>query len=335
MIRAVVWSSLLMALLLPRGYTNAHEVRPGLLELREIAANDFLMTWKVPALGAMRLSMEPHLPDDCHVAGEPTSVQVAGAFIEHARVLCDHSLSGQVIAIDRLDATLTDVLVRIESADGSARSARLTPSSPGFTVPEQPSALTVLQDYVELGIRHILFGGDHLLFVFGLLLLVSNRWMLLKTITAFTVAHSITLTAATFGYVRVPAPPLNAVIALSIAFVGVEVVRSWRGETSLTLRHPWSIAFLFGLLHGVGFATGLVSLGLPSGDIPAALLFFNVGVEIGQLLFVAVILLLQRAFRLLEVTWPAAVGALPAYVVGSLGAYWTIDRVAAMLGGAG
>jgi hypothetical protein len=171
--------------------------------------------------------------------------------------------------------------------------------------------------------------------VLGLLLLVRDRWMLLKTITSFTAAHSITLAAATFGYIDVAAPPLNAAIALSILFLGVEVVRSWRGETSLARRRPWLVAFAFGLLHGLGFASGLLSLGLPQGDIPAALLFFNIGVEIGQLLFVAGLLLLARTFRLLEIRWPRAVAALPAYAVGTLGAYWTIDRIVAMFGGIG
>lgn len=158
--------------------------------------------------------------------------------------------------------------------------------------------------------------------------------MLVKTITAFTVAHSITLGLATLGYVHVPAPPLNAAIALSILFVGVEVVRSWRGETSLAVRHPWLVAFLFGLLHGIGFASGLVRLGLPQGEIPVALLAFNCGVEMGQLMFVAGVLLLERAFRLMEIRWPRPLQYAPAYVLGTSAAYWTIDRIVAMLGGA-
>lgn len=158
--------------------------------------------------------------------------------------------------------------------------------------------------------------------------------MLVKTISAFTVAHSITLAIATLGYASVPAAPLNAAIALSILFLGPEIVRSWRGGTSLTIRHPWVVAFAFGLLHGFGFASGLVTMGLPRAEIPVALLMFNVGVEAGQLLFVFLILLLERAFRVLEVRWPRLVEALPAYTVGSLGAYWTIQRVLVLLGGA-
>ena len=176
-------------------------------------------------------------------------------------------------------------------------------------------------------------GIDHLLFVLGLLLIVSGRWTLLKTITAFTIAHSITLAIATLGYATAPGPPLNAAIALSILFLGPEIVRVWRGQTSFTIRHPWVVAFAFGLLHGFGFASGLTINGLPSSEIPVALLLFNVGVEIGQLFFVAIILLLERSFRILEVRWPRWAEALPAYTVGGLGAFWTIQRVAMMFGG--
>jgi hypothetical protein len=157
--------------------------------------------------------------------------------------------------------------------------------------------------------------------------------MLVKTITAFTVAHSITLAVATLGYASVPAPPLNAAIALSILFLGPEIVRARRGETSFTIQHPWVVAFAFGLLHGFGFASGLTAIGLPQGDIPLALLMFNVGVEVGQLAFVAVVLLLARAFKALEVRWPHSAALVPAYVVGSLGAFWTIQRLVSMMEG--
>ncbi|MBS1173171.1 MAG: hypothetical protein H6R12_2001 [Proteobacteria bacterium] len=185
--------------------------------------------------------------------------------------------------------------------------------------------------YVVEGVRHILFGADHLLFVLGLLLIVGNRWMLVKTITAFTVAHSITLAIATFGVANVPALPLNAAIALSILFLGPEIVRAWRGETSFTIRHPWVVAFAFGLLHGFGFATALTSAGLPRQDLPLALLSFNVGVELGQLGFVALILAMIGAFRVLEVRWPRWVQVLPGYTVGTLGAFWTIQRTALLI----
>jgi hydrogenase/urease accessory protein HupE len=186
--------------------------------------------------------------------------------------------------------------------------------------------------FLNLGVEHIWLGVDHLLFVFGLLLLVKSRWMLLKTVTAFTVAHSITLALATLGYAHLPGPPLNAAIALSILILGVEIVRSRSGETSVTALHPWIVAFAFGLLHGFGFASGLSALGVPAADIPWALVMFNVGVEIGQVSFVLLILLLERSFRQLEIRWPRWVQALPGYTVGSLGAFWTIQRAAMLLG---
>ncbi len=185
--------------------------------------------------------------------------------------------------------------------------------------------------FLQLGIEHILTGVDHLLFVLGLLLIVPDRWILLKTITAFTVAHSLTLAVATLGWADAPALPLNATIALSILFLGPEMIRARRGETSLALRQPWLVAFAFGLLHGFGFASGLTALGLPRSEIPLALLLFNVGVELGQLLFVGLFLLLVRSFRLLEIRWPGWTQLLPAYCVGSLGAFWTLDSLAKLI----
>jgi hydrogenase/urease accessory protein HupE len=181
---------------------------------------------------------------------------------------------------------------------------------------------------------HILLGVDHLLFVLGLLLIVQDRWTLVKTVTSFTLAHSITLAIATLGYARAPLPPLNAAIALSILFLGPEIVRRWRGESSFTIRHPWVVAFAFGLLHGFGFASGLTAMGLPQAEVPLALLLFNLGVELGQVAFVLLVVLLERAFRVLEVRWPRLIERLPGYAVGSLGAYWTIQRTLVLLGSA-
>jgi hydrogenase/urease accessory protein HupE len=187
--------------------------------------------------------------------------------------------------------------------------------------------------FLQLGVEHILTGVDHLLFVLGLLMIVRDRWTLLKTITAFTIAHSITLAIATLGWANAPTLPLNAAIALSILFLGPEMVCARRGQTSLAILYPWVIAFVFGLLHGFGFASGLVALHLPRSQLPLALLYFNLGVELGQLFFVAIILLLARSFRLLEIRWPRWVAWLPAYVVGSCGAYWTLQRTLIMITG--
>jgi hydrogenase/urease accessory protein HupE len=241
-------------------------------------------------------------------------------------------MGGGTIAIEGLAATTTDVLVRLQGLDGRSQVVRLTPDAPSFVVAAAPSGWRVAATYLRLGRDHILLGVDHLLFVLGLLLIVPNRWMLLKTITSFTLAHSLTLAVATLGYASAPVPPLNAAIALSILFLGPEIVRYRRGETSLTIRHPWVVAFAFGLLHGFGFASGLTTIGLPRGDIPVALLFFNVGVEAGQLGFVALVLLLERSFRALEIRWPRVVEMAPGYAVGSLGAFWTIQRTWMLFG---
>jgi len=224
--------------------------------------------------------------------------------------------------------------VRIDLLDGRKLTTIVHPPQPWVEVAASQTWVGVAGTYIVQGIRHILFGADHMLFVFGLLLIVQNRWMLLKTVTAFTVAHSITLAIATLGYAEIPVLPLNAAIALSILFLGPEIVRTWRGETSFTIRHPWVVAFVFGLLHGFGFASALTSAGLPRHDLPLALVSFNAGVELGQLGFIALILALERSFRILEIRWPRWAQALPGYTVGSLGAFWTVHRVVLLVGGA-
>ena len=216
--------------------------------------------------------------------------------------------------------------------DGRNWTTIVRPSQPWVEMAASQTWLETVGSYVMEGVRHILYGPDHLLFVLGLMLIVKGRWMLLKTVTAFTVAHSITLAIATFGYANVPALPLNAAIALSILFLGPEIVRAWRGETSFTIRHPWVVAFAFGLLHGFGFATALTSAGLPRQELPLALVSFNVGVELGQLGFIAVVLAAQQTLRALQIHWKSWVKLIPGYAVGSIGAFWTLERVAVLFG---
>jgi hypothetical protein len=285
-------------------HARAHELRPGYLEVRQTGPETFAVLWKVPARDDLRLGLYLQLPDTCTPAAEPMRFQTADASTERTTLACPGGLEGRRIAIDGLTATLTDVLVRLVRMDGSGQSVRLTPSAPSLVVAAVPGRFPVAATYLRLGVEHIVLGVDHLVFVLGLLLIVPNRWMLLKTITAFTVAHSLTLAVATLGYARVPLLPLNVAIALSILFLGPEIVRAERGDTSLTLRHPWVVAFAFGLVHGFGFASGLTSMGLPRAEIPAALLLFNLGVEAGQMLFVLLMVLLARACRLLEICWP-------------------------------
>jgi hypothetical protein len=313
------------------GVVHAHETRPAYLELRERDASTWEVRWKVPALGDLRLALEPRFPADCTLVGERTRSRTADAFVDRLVVRRDGGLAGARVTIDGLVATKTDVLVRLVRASGAVQIERLTPAAPTFVVAEVPSAFGMARAYVGTGVEHILLGVDHLLFVLGLLMLVRGRRMLLATITAFTLAHSVTLALATLGVARAPAEPLNAAIALSILFLGPEIVRAWRGGTSLTLRRPWLVAFLFGLLHGFGFASGLATLGLPRGEIALGLVWFNVGVELGQLGFVVLLLTLVRAFRALELRWPLWVARAPGYAVGACGAFWTLQRTLVLL----
>jgi hydrogenase/urease accessory protein HupE len=321
-------------LLLQAAPARAHEARPGFLELRETAADTFALLWKKPTGGEVEIRIAPAFPDGCRLATPDRQQLTPGAVIVRGTLTCQGGLAGKTIVIAGLEATVTDVLVRLHHADGRLESHLLRPATPSIALGGVTSASERALGYVQLGVQHILLGVDHLLFVLGLLLLVSNRWTLVKTISSFTVAHSITLAIATLGYASAPLPPLNAAIAISILFLGPEIARTWRGESSFTIRHPWVVAFAFGLLHGFGFASGLAAMGLPTAEIPLALLLFNLGVELGQLAFVLLVVLLERSFRVLEVRWPTLVQRLPGYAVGALGAYWTIQRTFILLTGA-
>ena len=314
---------------------RGHESRPAYLELKETAPGRFSVLWRTPVLAGMRLPVVLKLPDGVKDLQEPVVQELADSLVERRSIDAGpDGLAGRRIGFDGLEFTITDVLVRAEMLDGRSWTAIARASQPWVDVAASQTRSEAVGTYLVQGIRHILFGADHMIFVLGLLLIVKDRWMLVKTVSAFTVAHSITLAVATLGYASVPVVPLNAAIAMSILFLGPEIVRSWRGETSLTLRRPWLVAFAFGLLHGFGFASGLSTLGVPRGEIVLGLLWFNVGVELGQLGFVALVLALEHSFRVLEVRWPRWVEALPGYTVGSLGAYWTVQRVALLLGGA-
>jgi hydrogenase/urease accessory protein HupE len=314
-------------------HAGAHELRPGFLELRETGPGTYDFLWKKPAGGEIEIYIAPIIPKECRLATSGQQQLTPGALVVRGTLRCEGGIQGKMLAIDGLDSTVTDVIIRVHHADGRLESHLLKPVNPSVTLGAQTTGWQRSRAYLRLGIEHILLGVDHLLFVLGLLLIVNDRWTLVKTITSFTIAHSITLAIATLGYASAPVPPLNAAIALSILFLGPEIVRRWRGQTSFTIRHPWVVAFAFGLLHGFGFASGLTMMGLPQAEIPLALLLFNVGVEIGQIFFVAIIILLERAFRTLEIRWPRLVEALPGYAVGSLGAYWTIQRTLMLLGG--
>ena len=362
LVRALAVGALVVA-----SQASAHEVRPAYLALTETTSGRLDVVWKVPTRGGgVPLAGEdvPHpgaasdaadpseprtmpcgcpaptasdttfgalpihaaLPAEWRAVAPPALEQLPGAVIRRwTLVVAEPGVEGADVAVHGLEVAMVDVLVRVALADGRVVSRVLRPHDASFTI--DLDASTPVLGYLRLGVEHILFGIDHLLFVLGLILLVGDVRLLVKTITAFTVAHSITLGLATLGVVRVPQAPVEAVIALSIVFLASELVRQGRGETGWTARRPWLVAFVFGLLHGLGFAGALSEVGLPPGDIPAALFLFNVGVEVGQLAFVAAALvLIAAARRLSRPAWRWLEGV-PAYAIGSVATFWLIQRI--------
>jgi len=314
--------------LFPAMLANADEIRPALLDVKEQNTGLFAVTWKVPTRGGRVPAISPQLPASLELLGSPTIQAVPGARIEHATYKNNSEpLAGQTIVIDGLSALQTDVLLLIQLQDGTRHSAILRPTSPSFTVPAHVSRLQVAGDYWRLGTIHILEGVDHLLFVLALLLIVAGFLPLLKAVTAFTMAHSVTLTLATLGFVHVPPKPTEAIIALSIVFLAVEIIQKGNGHVGLTERYPWLIAFLFGLFHGLGFAGALSEIGVPRHEVPLALLAFNVGVETGQLVFIAAVLSLFALLKWLSLAAPQGTWRLLPYSLGGVAAFWTIDRV--------
>lgn len=321
------------ALLAPK--VQAHEVRPGYLELRQTATDTYDLLFKIPALDEeFRLGLYVSLPEGTQDVGVPRSLFTGGAYVERRTIRRNGGLTGQTIGIEGLSSTFTDVLVRVQDLVGATHSDRLTPTKPSFVLKASEGASEVAVIYLRLGVEHILFGFDHLLFVLALVILVRDWRRVAITVTAFTVAHSITLAAATLGFVHVPGRPVEATIALSIVLVAVEIVNARRGRPSLTARWPWVVAFTFGLLHGFGFAGALSEVGLPQHAIPLALLFFNIGIEVGQLAFVAFVMatawLLPRALVYIAPVSRSLtrtrLDVAAAYAIGTLAAYWLIER---------
>jgi len=313
---------------------EADDFRPAYLQLRQVDATTYDLLWKLPALDeSTTLKLRPQFPPGAQVMTPPSSSYAAGTAVQRWRMQIDGGLTGKAIEFPNLAATRIDVLVRVERSDGTSQVGRVLPLAPSFVVTASPGAFEVAQTYTVLGIEHILAGLDHLLFVLALLLLVQGTRRLIATITAFTVAHSLTLFAATLGWLNLPSPPVEAVIALSIVFLAGEIVHARQGRPGLTQRRPWIVAFSFGLLHGLGFAGALAEVGLPPLSIPTALLFFNVGVEIGQLIFIAVVLgaiaVARRIARRLKFEAPSWWWRVPPYAIGGIASFWLVQRVAA------
>ena len=314
---------------------QSHALEPGYLEISPLENAEWRITWRKPQVNGQPMGIDAELPEACTPRRGPEPRFDGRAFISGWIATCDAPFSSGAVFIDGLSNTATDVLVRYTSSpEISAQTFRLTPDAPSIVLPDAPTGWSISSSYFVLGVDHILGGIDHLLFVFALLLLIPDVRRLIWAITAFTVAHSITLATAALGFVSLPMPPVEAVIALSIVFLAAEITTRKGDADSLMQRAPWIVAFAFGLLHGLGFASALREIGLPEVDIPLALLTFNLGVEAGQLLFVAAVSAVAVIVRRVAPDFfaaqlrPGAPGlVLAAYGIGSIAAFWTVERV--------
>lgn len=304
----------------------AHEVRPAYLQITELQPAVFEVIWKQPVLDDRRLPIDPVLPAECEVTPQGLAEHTGSALVQRFEARCP--LRSGTVAIDGLSATLTDVLVRVSYLDGEALSRILRPSEPRLDLADPTPGVGA---YFTFGVEHLLLGIDHILFVIGLVLFIRSPWMLVKTVTAFTVAHSITLALSVLGMVTLPQGPVEAVIALSILYLARELMLPEARRSPLTRGAPWLMAFAFGLLHGFGFAGALTDIGLPRDQLAGSLLMFNLGIEAGQLLVVGCLLagafmtrrLLENRTGQLRVAFTVAMGC--------TAAFWTIDRIAALV----
>jgi hydrogenase/urease accessory protein HupE len=320
--------NILFALMLPI-ITWAHEIRPGYLEIKENADHSLQITWKQPVMGEYAIPLHPSISSGWMIDSLASISYTESYLIKRWKIAAGHSsLNEQVIRINGLEKTITDVLVQVTLLNDASFTYLIKPIEPFIKLDLSKPQPPPVWQYNQLGIYHIWSGLDHLLFVLGLLLLVKKRSRLIWTITAFTVAHSITLALATLNIINVSASFTEAAIALSIVFLAVELLRHYKGINGFAYHFPWLVSFLFGLLHGLGFASALQDVGLPENNIPLALFLFNVGVEAGQLAFVFVMLFLMAGIRRTRFQLPQWSYKLPAYMIGTMAMYWFIERVA-------
>jgi hypothetical protein len=322
---------LLLTLFVSSTVTFADEFAPALLQISEHDGGWVDVTWKIPVRKNRGLGLTPVLPDFLEAVGPATGKQFPGAWVEHSTYRTGgRTLTGELLSIEGLGPIQTDVLIRISLQDGSQHSTILRAGNASYIIPERATRMEVAGSYWRMGTIHILEGADHLLFVLALLLIVSGLIPLLKAVTAFTVAHSITLVLATLDLIRMPSSPTEAIIALSIVFLAGEIIHKHQGKIGITENYPWLIAFLFGLFHGLGFAGALFEIGVPQYEVPLALFMFNVGVETGQLIFIAAVLSVMALFKRLPLTLPQGSWRIMPYSIGSIAAFWTIERVASI-----
>ena len=306
---------------------RAHKLAPSLLDIRqESATGDYAVSWKTPRYSPTPVPIVPRLPDGCRdTSGRDATYEGTGVRVVW-RMHCANPLAGALLQIEGLAENQSAALVRIAWAGGAVSQGLLNGTGEGFRVPAPAGALRVAGDYLMLGFGHILGGVDHLLFVLGLLLLARDTRQLVITITSFTAGHSVTLALAALGVLRYPVDLVEFGIALSIFVLALQLARGGAHETHVLRRWPWGAALLFGLLHGMGFAGALRDAGLPQGEIPLALLSFNVGIEAGQLAFVAVAMAFGRIFRRAAIARHGWLAWVPVYLIGVLSAYWCIER---------
>ncbi len=314
-------------LFLSNSLVNAHEIRPGFLQVEQLDSTTYNVYWKIPRLGDAIPKLYINFPEAFKVTELSNPSPISGFVLYAFQITSKEPLYGQTIGVDGLNKTLIDVLVNVNFLNGERVSFLLQPDKSSMVIPEKETLLNTIKTYLYLGIEHILLGIDHLLFVLSLLLITPSFRKLIKTITAFTIAHSLTLSLSALGFVGLPGPPVEAFIALSIVFLALEVYKYYKGELSLAIRFPWIVAFLFGLLHGFGFAGALTSIGLPQTTIPAALLFFNIGVELGQILFIVAVLFMLFVAKKSKITFPKWIKLVPVYGIGSVASFWLIERV--------
>ena len=308
---------------------RADELRPAYVEMTEQAPGEWTILWKASANSRLGQTGEVILPENCAGIGEPAREFAGDNILTRLSLRCEGSVQGQRIGLKNLELSTTDALVRIAPMGSAMQTLRLTPDQPVATLAKPSVISNVAATYTILGVEHILMGFDHLFFVLALVLLLKGGWLVAKTVTAFTIAHSITLVGSTLGLLSLPSQPVEAVIALSIIFLAIEVVKSRPDDVRLSERFPWIVAFLFGLLHGFGFAGALAEIGLPEGDVPLALLTFNLGVEIGQLVIVAVALATLYGLRQIRRHWVPPAKTATAYGIGIVATYWFIERTIA------